>query len=143
MKVLFICYANVGRSQVAEACFKSLSRHDCASAGIAVDERIAQMKVPSKKLKDTAIQHSLKYIGRELRVDVSEKERRQLAPKMIDTADLVIVMAEKGQWPAYLIEGGKVVFWDIPDPGRMADGPADEVYREVRRRVGQLVAEIG
>ena len=38
-------------------------------------------------------------------------------------------MAEKGQWPGYLIEGGKVVFWDIPDPGRMADGPADEVYQ--------------
>ena len=96
MKVLFICYANVGRSQVAEACFKSLSRHDCASAGIAVDERIAQMKVPSQKLKDTAIQHSLKYIGRELRVDVGEKERRQLAPEMIETADLALSWRRKG-----------------------------------------------
>ena len=28
MKVLFICYANVCRSQVAEACFKTLSQHE-------------------------------------------------------------------------------------------------------------------
>jgi hypothetical protein len=39
--------------------------------------------------------------------------------------------------------GDTVVFWDIPDPGRMADGEADEVYKEVQRRVEQLVAEIG
>jgi len=63
MKVLFICYANVGRSQVAEACFRSQSRHDCTSAGIAVDERIAQMKLPGEKLKHTAVQHSVEYSG--------------------------------------------------------------------------------
>jgi hypothetical protein len=55
MKVLFVCYYNVGRSQVAEACFKKLSQHDCDSAGIAVDETIAQRKLPSKKLKDNLI----------------------------------------------------------------------------------------
>jgi len=46
MKVLFVCYANVGRSQVAQACFDPLSKHDSASAGIAVNERIAAMKLP-------------------------------------------------------------------------------------------------
>ena len=108
MKVLFICYANVGRSQVAEACFKSRSQHDCDSAGLAVDERIAQMKLPSKKLKHTAIQHSVRYIKRELGLDVGEKERRQLVPEMIDAADLAIVIAEKERWPGYLKECNKV-----------------------------------
>jgi protein-tyrosine-phosphatase len=143
MKVLFICYANVGRSQVAEACFKRLSQHDSHSAGIAVNERVAQMKLPSKKLKHAAIQHSVEYIKREFGVDIGEKERQQLVPEMMDTADLAIVIAEKERWPDYLKEGDKVVFWDIPDPFRMADGEADEVYKELQRRVGQLVAEIG
>ena len=143
MKVLFICYANVGRSQVAEACFKTLSRHDSRSAGIGVDERIAQMKHPSKKLKDNAIQHSVAYIRRELGIDVGEIERQQLAPEMIAAADLVIVIAEKECWPGYLKESDKVVFWDIPDPARMDDNSADEVYNEVRRKVAQLVAAIG
>ena len=143
MKVLFICYANVGRSQVAEACFKSRSQHDCDSAGLAVDERIAQMKLPSKKLKHTAIQHSVRYIKRELGLDVGEKERRQLVPEMIDAADLAIVIAEKERWPSYLKESRKVVFWDIQDPVGMNDESADEVYRQVQHRVAQLVAEIG
>jgi protein-tyrosine-phosphatase len=143
MNVLFICYANVGRSQVAEACFTKLSKHDCHSAGIAVNERIAQMKLPSKKLKHAAIQHSVKYIEREFGVDVGDKERQQLVPEMIDTADLTIVIAEKERWPDYLKEANKVVFWDIADPAGMADGAADDIYKEVQLRVAQLVAEIG
>ena len=104
MKVLFICYANVGRSQVAEACFKTLSQHDSHSAGIAVNERIAQMKLPSKKLKYAAIQHSVEYIKREFEIDIGEKERQQLVPEMIDRADLAIVIAERAL--ARLLEGG-------------------------------------
>ena len=40
-------------------------------------------------------------------------------------------------------EGGKVVFWDIPDLAGQADDLADDLYRQVQRRVEQLVAEIG
>ena len=143
MKVLFICYANVGRSQVAEACFKKLSQHDCESAGIAVNERVAQRKLPSKKLKDSPIQSSVEYIKREFGLDVAEKERRQLVPEMIDIADLAIVIAEKERWPGYLKECDKILFWDIRDPVGMAPDAADEVYREVQRGVVRLVAKIG
>ena len=128
MKVLFVCYANVGRSQVAEACFKTLSQHECDSAGIAVNERIAAMKLASKKFKDYPNQRSVQYIRKEFGVDIGEKERQQLVPEMIDTADLAIVIAEKERWPAYLKEGGKVLFWDIQDPAGMADEIADDIY---------------
>src|SRR5262249_29165801 len=125
-----------------EACFKTLSQHDCDSAGIAVNERIAQMKVPSKKLKHCAIQHSVEYIRQEFGVDVSEKERQQLLPEMIDTADLAIVIAEKERWAGYLKEGGKVMFWDIPDPAG-ANDLAGDIYRQVQRKIEELVAKIG
>jgi protein-tyrosine-phosphatase len=111
MKVLFICYANVGRSQVAEACFKTLSQHDSHSAGIALNERIAQMKLPSKKLKHAAIQHSVEYIKREFGIDIGEKERQQLVPEMMDTADLAI--AGVGSW--------RHCSWSLPVSG-MARG---------------------
>jgi protein-tyrosine-phosphatase len=143
MKVLFICYANIGRSQVAQAYFDTLSKHHSNSAGIAVNERIVAMKLPSRKLKDNPNQISVEYIRREFGVDIAEKERQQLIPEMIDTADLVIIIAEKERWPSYLKEGGKVVFWDIQDPAGLADDFASELYRQVRRRVDQLVAEIG
>jgi protein-tyrosine-phosphatase len=143
MKVLFICYANVGRSQVAHAYFEKLSKHDCESAGIAVNERIAAMKLGSRKLKDNPNQSSLRYIRRELGKEIGEKEKQQLVPEMINTADVVIDIAEKERWPGYLKECDKLLFWDIQDPVDMTDESAEEVYREVQRRVEQLVAEIG
>ena len=145
MKVLFICYgyANVGRSQVAHAYFEKLSKHDCESAGIAVTERLAVMKLTSKKLKDNPNQSSVQYIKRELGVDIGETERQQLVPEMIISADLAIVIAEKERWPSYLQECNKVLFWDIQDPVGMTDDSADAVYRQVQRRVEQLVAGIG
>lgn len=101
------------------------------------------MKVSNKKLKDVTNQSSVAYIRRELGVDVGEKERQQLVPEMIESADLTVVIAEKEHWPSYLKEGGKVVFWSVPDPIRMAERAANEVFREVHRRVEQLVADIG
>lgn len=142
MKVLFICNANVGRSQVAHAYFDTLSKHDSDSAGIAVDE-IAAMSFASKKHKDNPTQRSVQYIRREFGVDIGEKEKQQLVPEMLVTADLAIVIAEKESWPGYLKEGGKVLFWDIQDPVTMADDFAENVYRQVQRRVERLVAEIG
>ena len=139
MKVLFICNANIGRSQVAHAYFKTLSKHHSTSAGIAVDE----MKLASKKLKDSPNQRSVQYIKKKFGVDIGEKEKQQLVPEMLVTADLAIVIAEKERWPGYLKEGGKVLFWDIQDPVTMADNFAVDVYRQVQRRVEQLVAEIG
>jgi hypothetical protein len=59
------------------------------------------------------------------------------------SADLAIVIAEKESWPGYLKEGGKILFWDIQDPVTMADDFAENVYRQVQRRVERLVAEIG
>jgi protein-tyrosine-phosphatase len=143
MKVLFICYANVGRSQVAHAHFEKLSKHDCESAGIAVNERLTAMKLASRKLKDNPNQSSVRYIRRELGRDIGEKEKQQLIPEMITTADLVVVIAEKERWPSYLQECNKVLFWDIQDPVGMSDVSADKVYRQVQRRVEQLVGEIG
>jgi protein-tyrosine-phosphatase len=143
MKVLFICYANVGRSQVAQVYFNKLSQHDSDSAGIAVNELIAKGKLSSSKLKDVPTQRSVEYIRREFGVGISERERQQLTPAMIDNADLVIVIAEKERWPVYLKEGGKVAFWDIPDAVGQPDDFAYDVYRQVQRRVERLIEEIG
>ena len=143
MKVLFVCYANVGRSQVAQACFTTLARHASDSAGIAVNELIVQRNLASRKLKDVRDQRSVGYIGREFGIDVSERERQQLVPAMLDEADRVIVIAEKERWPDYLQEGGKVVFWDIPDAVGQPDEIAYDIFRQVQRRVERLVAEIG
>jgi len=133
----------VARSQIAQAYFKTISQHHCDSAGIAVDDLIAKNNLRSRKLKDVPIQKSIEYIKREFNLDLGEKERQQLLPEMIESADIAIVITEKERWPQYLKEGSKVMFWDIPDPFGQTDGFANDVYKQVQQRVKQLVAEIG
>ncbi len=143
MKVLFVCHGNVGRSQVAQVYFDQLSRHESSCAGTAVDETIARRNISSRKIKDAFSQRSVEYIQKEFGVDISERERCQLNPEMIDEADRVIVINEKEDWPDYLAEGGNVVFWDIPDTPGLADTVAHEIWGQVRQRVEALVREIG
>ena len=143
MKILFICFANVARSQIAAAYFKTIAQHHCDSAGIAVDDLIAKNNLRSRKLKDVPIQRSIEYIKREFNLDLGEKERQQLVPEMIASADIAIVITEKKRWPEYLKEGSNVMFWDIPDPFGQTDSFANDVYKQVQQKVKQLVAEIG
>jgi len=56
MKVIFVCRANVGRSQAAQAFFGKLSRHESDSAGTMVDESIARNNSPSRMVKDATYQ---------------------------------------------------------------------------------------
>ncbi len=143
-KVLFVCFANIGRSQVARACFDQLSQHESDSAGVGVDRIIAKQNLASRKLKDAASAGRLvESIRKAFGVDISDRERQQLTPEMVHAADLVILIVEKEKWPDYLQEGGKVVFWDIPDAYRQDDGFADDVFRQVQYRVEQLVKKIG
>ena len=143
MKVLFVCQANIGRSQVAQACFDQLSSHESSGAGMAVDEITAKGNWPSKRIKDVPNPRSVEYIKREFSVDISDRERRQLTPQMMDEAVMVIVINEKANWPDYVAEGGKVVFWDIRDGLGQADEAAYQIYGQVRQKVEELVQEIG
>jgi protein-tyrosine-phosphatase len=36
-----------------------------------------------------------------------------------------------------------VVFWDIPDPAGQADDLVSDLYRQVQRKIEELVAQIG
>ena len=141
MKVLFVCRANVGRSQVAQVCFDQLSKHESFSAGMGADVLAANR--PSKKMKDAADPRSVEFIKKEFGVDISERDRNQLTPEMIEDVDLAVIIHEKDEWPDYLKEGDKVVFWDIPDTPGIDDDGAHQIRRRVRRRVEELVREIG
>lgn len=143
MQLLFVCYGNVGRSQVAQTYFNLLSRHHAQSAGIAVDELVARDNLPGKRLKDLPRQCAVTYLRQELGIDIAEKERQQLLPAMLDSPDLTIVIAERERWPGYLQEGSKVVFWDIPDAAGEREDIVYDIFGRVQRRVEQLVREIG
>ncbi len=141
MKVLFVCNANMGRSQVAEALFNQLSGEPATSAGTRADEIVERTKPSSRRLKDGG-SSAISYMS-DQGADVSEKTRDQLTPEMVQEADKVIVMADNDNWPDYLRNSDKVVVWTIQDTRGMGPDSARPLYDEIKRRVQELVRELG
>ena len=141
MNVLFVCNANVGRSQAAEASFKRLSGHEAESAGTRADEIVERLNPPTRTLKDST-SPAVPYL-KELGVDISQNLRAQLTSEMVQQADRVIVMADKDNWPDYIRDSEKVTFWDIVDTRGLGSDEARPLLDEIKRRVEELVREIG
>ena len=76
-------------------------------------------------------------------LDISSEQRNQLTPELVDAADKVIVMAQRDSWPDYLVEGGKVVFWEISDPVNILRDPAKSRMDQIKGFVEDLVRETG
>ena len=146
MKVLFVCVANVGRSQVAEALFNKLSVHESVSAGTRADEVVSRTNPPSRMLKDAGTREiPIRGIPlmKDQGIDISDHLREQLTATMVQEADRVIVMADRDSWPDYLGNSDKVTYWDITDPVGLDEHAALSIYDEVQRRVQQLVRGMG
>ncbi len=143
MKILFVCYANAGRSQVAEAFFNQLSQHKAESAGTRVDKLLTERKPATRMVKHAAGGQSvIAYMSGE-GIDVSENTRSQLTPKMVDETDKVVVITAKESWPKFLLESEKVTFWDIPNAVGMTPEATRVVYDQVKEHVKELVDGIG
>ena len=141
MKVLYVCNANMGRSQVAEVLFNQLSSEPARSAGTVADAIVERTKPASRRLKDGG-SSAIAYMS-EQGADVSEKTRDQLTLEIVQEADKVIVMADDDTWPDYLRNSGKVVVWTIQDTRGMGPDSARPLYDEIKRRVQELVREAG
>ena len=141
MKVLFVCNANVGRSQVAEALFNQLFREPAISAGTVADAIVERTKPASRRLKDGG-SSAITYMNEE-GVDISESLRDQLTPEMVQEADKVVVMADDDNWPNYLRNSDKVVVWTIEDTRGMDPDSARPLYDEIKRRIQDLIKESG
>ena len=142
MNVLFVCKANVGRSQVAQAFFEDLSGHAATSAGTEADRILAEDHSSSRLLRDGRARYSIPYM-REHGVDMGDRERIQLTPALVDQADKVIMILPKVDWPDYLVESDKVILWDLPDPVDTNHDEAWTIFDEIGVRIRALVGDIG
>lgn len=132
MKVLFVCRANSGRSQMAMELYNRLYPHEAESAGTQVDE-------PGQKLADRPTARSAIEAMRQLGVDMANNARRQLTPGMLEHYDHVVVLAETKSIPAYLNTWPGAEMWHIEDTRR------DPVSRAiiVRDYLNQRIEDLG
>jgi len=56
--------------------------------------------------------------------DLKHHRRVKLMPEMVDSADKILVLCDKGECPDYLINSDKVDYWQVDDP---VDGYASMV----------------
>ena len=129
MKVLFICMANVGRSQMAEAIFNNMSdgRAVAKSAGV----NAARHEGERLKEAGPKVVACMEEIG----LDVSEKISKKLTEEMINDANIVVSMVQKEELPIYAQNHKKLILWDVEDAVTMEYseivGIRNKVYKNV------------
>ena len=142
MNVNFVCRANLGRSQMAQAMFNRLSRHRSTSTGTMVLEMEGQTLAERAEVAPSVVL-VLELMREEEGLDLSSEQRTQLTPELVDAADKVIVMAERETWPDYLVEGGKVEFWEIADAFNIQMDAVRAIKNQIKVKVEELVRETG
>ncbi len=142
MDVNFVCRANLGRSQMAQAMFNRISQHRSTSTGTMVLEMEGQTLAERAEVAPSVVL-VLELMSEEEDLDLSSEQRTQLTPELVDAADKVIVMAERETWPDYLVEGGKVEFWEITDAVNIPMDQVRAIKDQIKVKVQALVQETG
>ncbi len=137
MKILAVCRANIGRSQVLAGLLqKMFPQHTILSAGTKVlsPEGISRH---GTFLRDTKGAEKVMEVLKEEGIDWNDAMRTQLSPEMLQDVDRVIVMAEPENIPEYLNKHPKMIYWEIAD---LKQTPI-EFHREIREKLKKLVEE--
>lgn len=135
MKVLFVSYANIGRSQMATAIYDRLTGDESVSAGTFVDypgQRLGARTAASGALA------SMHAIG----INMDDQVRTQVHEEMLEDFDRVIVMSEPERTPAWLSSSLKVEIWPIEDPRAKSHEEINVIRDEIGKRVAKLVKQL-
>jgi arsenate reductase (thioredoxin) len=120
MKVLFVCVANAGRSQIAQALYERRGG-EARSAG----------SQPASELHEAVVE-ALEEVG----IDVSGRIPRALERDDVEWADLVVTMGCGDACP--VLPGKEYLDWNLPDPA----GLCLEEVRELRGVIEQRVSSL-
>lgn len=68
-----------------------------------------------KDIQNDSVEDDIRSM-REVGLDLANNPRKNITPEMVESADRVIVMAEKDTWPEYLLNNPKVTYWEVENP---------------------------
>lgn len=103
--VLFVCQANVGRSQMAEGFFNFLTGTDFATSAGVIDVR-QKFQTPAEEAIAAM---------RERGIDISHQAVKIVTPEMCQEARRVIVLCDKALCPTFMLKLRRVVFKTIEE----------------------------
>lgn len=131
LKTLFICQANVGRSQVAMELYRR--RGGVAdSAGTKVD-------APGATLAERPTAATIVGIMRKDHdIDMIHNVRTQLTPELASRYNRLVVMAEEDTWPGWLKNDSRLLHWRIQDPKGQDNDTTQAIVDEIVQRIATL-----
>jgi protein-tyrosine-phosphatase len=109
MKILFVCRGNVVRSQMAAAFYNRMSKERTATSAGTEAQKYEGRELGSYAFYTIACMKEIGY-------DISKCKARQITHEMMNSADKIIVMANKDTWPEFLKKSKKVEEWSVEDP---------------------------
>ncbi len=134
MKILFVCRANIGRSQMAEALFNKYysDKGQASSAGTQLTEERQKMKLGEVVGAENVIE-----CMSEKGLDLRKNSLNQILPEQINNFDKVIIMAESETIPDFLLKSKNSIFWDIKDP----KGTDLKGHRKTKEKIKNKIEE--
>ena len=144
-KILFVCNANVVRSQMAQAFYNHFTKTQNADSAGVNAEKYPTTKIPTvadfdahlvaKNLDPLAVIDLMREKG----IEVGASQRTQLTKDMLCDYDLVVNIANRNQTPDWL-KGDNVVWWKIEDPHAESRELAELACDEIEKRVKKLIS---
>ena len=131
MNVLFICQANIGRSQAAMEFYNQLVPGKGASAGTLVD-------LPGQRIGDRPGAANAILVMKEHGVEMSDNTRRQVTEDMLADYDKIIVMAKPETVPDWLQRSPKTEIWTVGDPKGKNLDEVRETFKLIKLKVENL-----
>ena len=126
--VLFVCVHNAGRSQMAAAYVRHLSRG-------AVEVRSAG-SAPAASI-NPAVHEAMLEEG----IDLSAERPTVLTPDAVEASDVVVTMGCGDACPYY--PGKRYEDWALQDPAGQGVDAVRPIRDEIRRRVVELLGSLG
>ncbi len=128
MNVLFVCQANVGRSQVAMELYRQRGGK-ADSAGTKVDQ-------PGQVLADRPGATIIVDVMRaSYGIDMSRNTRTQITPARAAGHDKLVVMAEPETIPAWLDEDSRTLRWIVDDPKGQDEATTRMIVCRIEREI--------
>lgn len=135
-KILFICKGNWFRSQIAAALYNKITNsYSADSAGTFVG---AKDEPEGMKISE-AIPFDYFFDFMESRgMNIRDNRTTKLTPKMLESYDKIISMAEEPYIPDYVKYNKNVIWWDVENPEYITKETVEDTYNKIDSLVRKL-----
>lgn len=128
--ILFLCQANVGRSQMAEAFFNNLTNSKQASSAACEDFIEKYDGKPTREIIN---------IMKEVGINMEKQRMKLVTPAMVKWADQIIVLCDQKFCPKFVLKNkDKVIIQTVEDPHKKSH----QTITKVRDQIEQIVINL-